>query len=159
MTTTQNQPTRYARPGAVKAQNGGDLPIRRCETCNGEIVFCKSARTGKFYAVNVSYTKKNDAAYYRGDNLHACRPEVTVFAIVITSNGKQALINCENESHMLQAAITTRRVAQWNTADDNVTESRQMRWTTRLVCNSTGVLEWLAHAETLAVETFPEVAQ
>lgn len=70
MTSTQNPRPEYASPGAVN-QKGGLLPIRRCQTCGDDIVFCKSARTGKSYPVSVSRGYVGQR-FYIGANVHRC---------------------------------------------------------------------------------------
>jgi len=86
MTTTTNT-TRYASSGAVN-QNGGTLPIRKCKTCGHEIVWCESRKTGKSYPVDVRYSRSGRAPYYMGNDIHKCRPEVTVWAVLANVNGK-----------------------------------------------------------------------
>jgi hypothetical protein len=58
----------FAGTGAAY-QNGGSLPIYRCNDCGADVVWAKSARTGKPYLVNVS-RGYHDQRYYRGDALH-----------------------------------------------------------------------------------------
>lgn len=67
---TTSQTTEFASPGAVHAQ-GEPLPIRRCNTCSQEIVFCTSKRTGRRYPVSVSHGYKGQR-FYIGANVHRC---------------------------------------------------------------------------------------
>ena len=57
--------TRYAGEGAVN--QGGPLPIRQCNTCGRDIVFAKSNRTGKFYAVTVHTGYKGQPFYVKAN--------------------------------------------------------------------------------------------
>lgn len=60
----------YVSPGAV-AQHGGKLPAYACNTCNSEVVWVESKKTGKHYLVDVSYGY-NHNRYYVGRNFHDC---------------------------------------------------------------------------------------
>ena len=51
------------------------LPIRDCKFCGGEIVWCKSKRTGKHYPVSVTHHGKHDARKYGPWNVHKCRED------------------------------------------------------------------------------------
>ena len=61
--------TIYASGGAQSQD--GMLPIRNCKTCGNEIVFAKSLRTGKFYAVNISRGYHGQRFYVKA-NAHKC---------------------------------------------------------------------------------------
>lgn len=63
--------TTYATPGAVRAQVGGDLPIYVCNTCDEQVVWATSARTGGRYLVDVTRGYRGQA-FYRGTDLHRC---------------------------------------------------------------------------------------
>jgi hypothetical protein len=61
----------YATPGAVRGQVGGDLAIYVCNTCDEQVLWATSARTGGRYLVNVSRGYQGQA-FYRGSDLHRC---------------------------------------------------------------------------------------
>lgn len=68
MTTPSTLSLGYAGPGAVN-QHGGNLPVRLCSRCSAQIVWVKSARTGRHYPVNVRRGQA-DQRYYMGHDLH-----------------------------------------------------------------------------------------
>lgn len=60
----------YASPGAVN-QHGGDLPVYVCNTCQRDVAWAESRRTGRKYLVNVSRGYL-DQRFYRGNDTHDC---------------------------------------------------------------------------------------
>jgi len=154
MTTNHNN-TRYASSGAVN-QNGGTLPIRNCKTCNAEMVWCKSNKTGKHYPVNVRYSRENRAAFYRGDDIHRCASEVTVWAVITTEADKRYIAAKTNDEGSLAREIE--RVIKWAAAD-GVTEALVIKMTTRepetyLSNGWVGADHWVLEGETVQTLTF-----
>lgn len=60
----------HARPGAVN-QHGGKLPIYLCNTCDSDVVWCESKRTGRKYLANI-YRGQGGARFYMGNQPHKC---------------------------------------------------------------------------------------
>jgi len=60
----------FASTGAV-AQTGGSLPIYICNTCEHDVVWCESKRTGKKYLVTVRRGHL-DQRFYIGSQIHKC---------------------------------------------------------------------------------------
>jgi hypothetical protein len=65
----------YATPGAVR-QHGGSLPIYICTTCQADVVWCESTRTGRRYLVTVR-RGYNNQRFYVGNDIHRCEPPTT----------------------------------------------------------------------------------
>lgn len=68
----------YATVGAVR-QSGGSLPVYCCNTCNQEVVWATSQRTGRKYLCNVSYGYHHNR-YYIGADLHDCQKRLAYLA-------------------------------------------------------------------------------
>lgn len=60
----------FASPGAVN-QRGGKLPIYVCNTCENEVVWVESSRTGRKYLVN-TLRGYHGQRFYIGANVHKC---------------------------------------------------------------------------------------
>jgi hypothetical protein len=81
---TTRVPNRFVGEGAVRQD--GTLPMYVCNTCNGEVVWATSARTGRKYLVNVRRGHLDQSFYMKHDT-HTCTPETTVFAVLLTEMG------------------------------------------------------------------------
>ena len=69
MTRTHRAPYGgFAGQGAVH-QNGGSLAIYICNTCDREVVWATSAKTGRKYLVNISLGQGGQR-FYIGSNIH-----------------------------------------------------------------------------------------
>lgn len=69
-TRTTRIPNAFAGPGAVR-QHGASLPVYRCNTCQAEVVWADSTRTGRKYLANVRRGNANQR-YYIGSDIHRC---------------------------------------------------------------------------------------
>jgi hypothetical protein len=67
-TKTERIPNEFVGQGAVR-QNGGSLPLYRCNGCGEEVVWVKSGRTGAHYLVNVR-TGYMGQRFYQGNDVH-----------------------------------------------------------------------------------------
>ena len=103
--------TRYAGEGAVN--QGGPLPIRQCNTCGRDIVFAKSNRTGKFYAVTV-HTGYKGQPFYVKSNAHFsdCEYLRTESALATAQETLKAALLNASRAHR-------EALASWRAASDN----------------------------------------
>jgi len=154
--TTNHNTTRYASSGAVN-QNGGTLPIRKCKTCGHEIVWCESRKTGKSYPVDVRYSRSGRAPYYMGNDIHKCRDEVTVWAIITNAGGKNGIV-----ARSTDEADITRWVSKIEVlvaAGDNIASATICKVTTRdpeifLSGNWVSANAWIDENEIVQTLTF-----
>lgn len=63
--------------GAV--DQGGSVKLYRCTTCNDEVVWAKSSRTGRHYLVNVSVGYRGQR-FYMKHNVHRCEDRLSAVA-------------------------------------------------------------------------------
>ena len=68
MSRTSRIPNEFASQGAVN-QNGGTLPLYRCNACRAEVVWATSKRTGRKYLCGVRHGYLGQR-YYVGADLH-----------------------------------------------------------------------------------------
>lgn len=66
--TQRVRPEKFVGTGAVD-QHEGNLLLYRCNECGGDVVWCKSKRTGRAYLVNVSRGHMGQL-FYMGHNVH-----------------------------------------------------------------------------------------
>ena len=111
---TTRVPDVFVGQGAV-AQNGGSLPLYRCNTCLAEVVWATSKRTGRKYLANVSRGHL-DQRYYIGANVHRCADRLAAIA--------------ESEAHADKVALDRRLTAVVSGA----MEARRNGWITQPEC-------------------------
>jgi hypothetical protein len=62
--------------GGVRGHSGGDTNLYICNTCQSEVVWATSARTGRRYLCNVRRSY-NDGRFFMGNDLHNCNEVIT----------------------------------------------------------------------------------
>jgi hypothetical protein len=62
--------------GGVRGHSGGDTNLYVCNTCQSEVVWATSARTGRRYLCNVRRSY-NDGRFFQGNDLHNCNEVIT----------------------------------------------------------------------------------
>jgi uncharacterized Zn finger protein len=63
---------KFASSGAVRQD--GTLPVVECRDCGRSVVWATSAKTGKKYRVNLSYSQVGSPYYVKAD-FHTCDPQ------------------------------------------------------------------------------------
>ena len=101
MARTTRIPNTHASAGAVR-QSSGTLPVYRCNTCHGEVVWAESKRTGRRYLANVS-RGYHDQRYYVGADVHDCAPRLAM-ADDLRQQGEAIALN-ERYVLAVQAAV------------------------------------------------------